>query len=345
MASISKRPNGQWRARYRDDSGKEHARHFRRKTDARRWLDEQKSGLVTGTHVSPANATMTMREWSEQWLEGQRANRPSSYKQARSHLVHINDFFGDRPLREIRSTQIKMWLGKLQEKGLADSTVYAIYRRLSQLLGDAVEDGLISRNPCGKKVSPPQGRQRLTLATTEEVWQLHDDFPSHLRVSILLGAFAGMRVGEVCGLRVTDIDFLRGQIHPAQQYQDEPLKTESSRGTIHIPASLVEALSVHVRDYSHDYVMSVGSERVAPWTIEREFRKHRPSKLMRFHDLRHYYASLLISQGSDVKLVQSALRHASAKTTLDTYSHIWPDATDKTKAVVESVFEERHRAS
>jgi integrase len=61
----------------------------------------------------------------------------------------------------------------------------------------------------------------------------------------------------------------------------------------------------------------------------------------RFHDLRHYYASLLISSGLDVKVVQARLRHASARTTLDTYGHLWPDSDETTRAVISGVITAR----
>jgi len=61
----------------------------------------------------------------------------------------------------------------------------------------------------------------------------------------------------------------------------------------------------------------------------------------RYHDLRHYFASLLIASGADVKAVQARLRHASAKTTLDTYGHIWPDRDESTRAAVDAVITAR----
>jgi integrase len=61
----------------------------------------------------------------------------------------------------------------------------------------------------------------------------------------------------------------------------------------------------------------------------------------RYHDLRHYFASLLIAKGADVKIVQARLRHGSAKTTLDTYGHLWPDKDESTMAIVDSVFKAR----
>lgn len=60
MASIKRRPDGVWRARYRDEAGKEHARHFARKVDGQAWLDEQTAALVSGTHVAPRKARITV---------------------------------------------------------------------------------------------------------------------------------------------------------------------------------------------------------------------------------------------------------------------------------------------
>ncbi len=78
------------------------------------------------------------------------------------------------------------------------------------------------------------------------------------------------------------------------------------------------------------------------WAIERAVRAARPKvegllEGFRFHDLRHYLASLLIGSGLDVKVVQHRLRHGSAKTTLDTYGHLWPDADDRTRAATDSL--------
>ncbi len=82
MASVAKRTDGRWRARYRDAAGDEHARHFARKVDAQRWLDGVTSAVVTGTYVSPKTARMTVGEWCATWLEGYTTRRPSTVRQA-----------------------------------------------------------------------------------------------------------------------------------------------------------------------------------------------------------------------------------------------------------------------
>jgi integrase len=81
------------------------------------------------------------------------------------------------------------------------------------------------------------GKAKCYVATTEQVWALHDAMPEHLRPAILLGAFAGLRISEACGLRVDDVDFVRGVVHPVCQYGGLPLKTAGSVAPIPVPAS------------------------------------------------------------------------------------------------------------
>ncbi len=90
MASIARRPDGTYRPRYRDAAGKEHARHFKRKVDAQRWLDEVTASVVTGTYVDPALSRVTVGEWGERWLNGHAALKPSTRTRYESLLrVHV----------------------------------------------------------------------------------------------------------------------------------------------------------------------------------------------------------------------------------------------------------------
>jgi site-specific recombinase XerD len=111
--------------------------------------------------------------------------------------------------------------------------------------------------------------------------------------------------------------------------------------------SRVLMLSAHVDEFSTQWVMcdEVGRQ-MGPWQLQRAFRAARAEvqglpEGFRFHDLRHFYASLLIASGLDVKIVQTRLRHASAKTTLDTYGHLWPDSDETTRAAISSVMTTR----
>ena len=180
---------------------------------------------------------------------------------------------------------------------------------------------------------------------------MHDAMPDHLRVAVLLGAFAGLRVAEVSGLRVADVDFIRGVVHPVQQWPDEPLKTDGSDQPIPIPQDLALLLAASVQRYPSEFMVTngPGARPCGPWLIERAVRRDAretrcrrtcPSS-SRFHDLRHYLASLLIASGADIKTVQARMRHATARTTLDTYGHLWPDADESTRSAIGAVIAER----
>ena len=262
-------------------------------------------------------------------------------------MKHIVAEFGSTRLSAVKSSHVRAWVAKLQRQGFSDSYVYALHARLSQIFTDAIHDDLVARNPCSRRTSPKSGEQKPYVATTEQIWALHDAMPEHLRATILLGAFVGMRTAEVCGLRVSDVDFMRGVVTPAVQYPAEPLKTDASMAAIPIPQSLAGLLSAHVQAYvvREHLFRNEWADQLAPRVLDRAFRNaraevvksHGIDEAFRFHDLRHYYASLLIASGADVKIVQARLRHKSAKTTLDTYGHLWPDSDDSTRAAVESI--------
>lgn len=335
-----------WMARYVDGRGREHTKSFRIKAEANSWLDGQTAAIVAGTHVAPRDGKMTVQQYADRWILGYEVNRKSTVRQARTHLTHITAEFGEVPMVEILPTDVKAWLAKLKQAGFKDSYVYALHSRLSQLLADAAHDNLLGRNPCSKKTSPPAGKPKPYCATTEQVWALHDVMPDHLRVAVLLGAFVGLRVAEVSGLRVSDVDFIRGVVHPKQQWPAEPLKTEGSDAPVPIPHDLALLLSASVQKYGTDTMVTNGAGGCGPWLIERAVREAKGSveglpDEFSFHDLRHYFASLLIASGADIKTVQARMRHASARTTLDTYSHLWPDADDSTRSAVGAVIAKR----
>lgn len=332
-----------WRARYRDRSGKEHARHFDRKVDAQQWLDAETADLVSGTWVEPKVRKTTVDEWCDTWLEGYGSRRKSTVRQAKTHLAKIREEFGPLQLSAVRASMVKSWCARLKADGFKASYVNALHARLSQVMHDAALDGLIPANPCSRRTAPGAGEQVAYVATTDQVFALYRAFAPRYRIAVLLGAFAGQTTAEACGLRPDDVKFLQREIHPAVLYPAEPLKTDMRRTKIPIADTLVTALSEHVRAYPGATILTNDDGKQAgPWRIDREMRRVRGevdglSEGFRFHDLRHYFASLLIASGADVKVVQFRLRHASAKTTLDTYGHLWPDSDESTRTAVEKV--------
>ena len=349
-----------YRARYRDFNGREYEKSFPKRGDAQKWIDQATAKLQTGTHTDPRHAKMTVSAWCDSWLEGYGVNRDSTVRQAEMHVAKIKAEFGSERLSSITPTQVKNWMAKLQTEGLSASYIYALHGRLSQLFSDAIHDGLVAKSPCSRRTSPPTGEQVQYVASTEQVWALHDAMAEHLRGSILLGAFAGLRAAEVCGLRVKDIDFMKGIVSPAVQYPSEPLKTKASKTPVPVPAQMALALSAHVAAVGVEQTLFVNEwhQQLSPVTLQRAFRSARKkvieaeikagvpagdrlNEAFRFHDLRHYFASYLIASGVDIKTVQKRMRHASAKTTLDVYGHLFPDSDESTRDAVSAAFTTR----
>jgi integrase len=349
-----------WKARYVDDRGRENQKNFARKLDAQRWLDQQTTALGTGRHVAPRDAQITVAQWCEQWLTGYRIHRPTTVATAENCVARIVAEFGDQPLSTMdRPLMIKAWTAKLRAEGLADSTVYLLYRKLSQILSDACHEGLLGHNPCCRRISPPRGRQKPYVATTEQVWALHDAMPEHLKVAILLGAFAGLRVAEAAGLRVADVEFMRKDpvVYPKQQWKrghhggpGAPLKTDGSSAPIPISRELADRLSASVARYGTDMMVTNGRGRPAgPYSINEAIRAVRDDidglpEGFSYHDLRHYFASMLIASGVGAKVVQASLRHATMQTTFDTYGHLFPDADESVRAAIGKVINDRFAA-
>jgi len=338
-----------WRARYRDDTGREHARHFALKRDAQEWLDGETAKLVTGTWTSPRNSRLTMSEWLDKWIEGY-SGRPSTVSQARVHVKIIRADFGTRMLSTIKPSDVRSWVVELQGK-YAKSYVSALHSRLGQILTDAVHDGILARSPISRRTAPGKGDQRPYVATTAQVWAIHDALPEHFRGVVILGAFAGLRRNEIIGLRVEDVDFVRGVISPTVQHGGLPLKTDESKTPIPIPQEVAIELSrMPAKFGSATIVTNVWGRPASPKTVNEAFTAACKGveglpEGFRIQDLRHYFASMLIAAGLDVKTVQARLRHASAKTTLDVYGHLWPDRDETSRAAVAAAFEGRPAAS
>ena len=331
-----------WRARYVDPRGKDVSKRFARKVDAEAWLDGQVAGLVRGDYTSPANARLTLSQWCERWLVGYGTRRESTVKQARVHLRLVEQHLGHLLLVEVTPSVVRGFMAALTEQGLSQGYIYAVHRRLSQVMADAVHDGVLSRNPCSRRTSPGEPEARPYVATTAQVWALHDAVPEEIRPAILLGAFAGLRTSEACGLRARDLDTMRGVVRPEVQFGGAPLKSKMSGTPVPIPRELATRLAT-----KHETVVADEWGRpVAPWTVMRAVRDARGEveglpEGFRFHDLRHYFASMLIASGLDVKTVQTRLRHASAMTTLNTYGHLMDDGDESTRSAVSAALSGR----
>lgn len=345
MASIQKRSNGRWRARYRDEAGKEHARHFDRKVDAQRWLDEVTTSVITGTYVHPRAGLVTFDTWFQGWASSQEW-APMTHVQA--DLVRRSVPFGNVPLAQLRLSHLQSWVKEMTTTGYAPSTVHTRVQTVRACLAAAVRDRRIAGDPSVGLKLPRRGAAARTMevATVEQVASLLDASEPRMTAFIGLCAFAGLRLGEASGTNVEDIDFLRRRLKVTRQVQKKPggppelrpPKYESAR-TVYLPDQLLELLGAHVDrhvDRSHGWLFTGATTGlpISPSTVNSWWQRTVKAAHVgpvRIHALRHFFASGMIAAGCDVVTVQRALGHKSPSVTLDTYSHLWPDAEDRTR--------------
>jgi len=357
MASIKKRENGQWRARYRDEGGREHSRHFTRKVDAQRWLDETTASVVTGQYVDPKAGRVTVREYAEQWRAAQ-VHREGTVVQVEGILRrHVYPVLGDRPISSVLPSDVQSLVKRLStvpragsRRPLSPATVGVAHRVLSAIFKSAVADRRLASSPCVGTRLPKVEKRKVEPITTEQVRALVEAMPERYRGLVLLTVGTGMRQGEVFGLTLDRVDFLRRSLTVDRQLVGisgrvphfGPPKTAASVRVIPLPTVVVDGLAAHLAAFpAVDLIFTNETgdmiRRSNFGTMWRRVTKSVELDGLHFHDLRHYYASLLIRHGESVKTVQARLGHANAAETLDTYSHLWPDSDDRTREAVDLV--------
>lgn len=350
MASISKRPDGIYRARYRDEAGKEHAKHFPRKIDAQRWLDEVTTSMVTGAYVDPKVGRITFDQWWVEYVKRQIWARGTveAAEQAAGCVT-----FGSVPMKAIRASHVQQWVKVMslpattRSSGLAPSTIKTRFNFVHMAFRAAVQDRIISTDPSDRITLPRTRRAEaaMTIPTPAQVGQALAVASDPFRPFVAVCAFAGLRLGEAAGLQLRDVDFLRRTIRVARQVQGQTTKTtevvgpkQGSERVVYVAQGLIDVLAEHVRTSGtwgeEEWLFgNLGDywNRNSAGNQWRAIRRAAQLEEFTLHDLRHFFASGLIAAGCDVVTVQRALGHSSATITLGTYSHLWPTAEDKTR--------------
>jgi integrase len=202
-----------YRARYRDEAGKEHARHFVKKAQAQRWLDEVTASVVRGDYVDSAAGKVTFRQWFTRWSEVQDWVDGTAETAA---LMLASVTFGDVPMSRITELHVEAWLksmtrpGPRRRKGLAASTRRTRYNYVRMAFLAAVKARVLRQDPTAG-ITPPRvakSEGKLKIPTPEQVAAALHETPDHFPAFIAVCPFAGVRLGEAAGLQVGDIDFL-----------------------------------------------------------------------------------------------------------------------------------------
>ena len=356
MSSIDRHPGGRWRARYRTSDGRQRSRVFARESEAKRFLVEVEHRMFTGGYVDPRAGRVTFRTYAEEW-QAMRSCRPQSAALAAQQLRdHVYPVIGDRPLGAIRLSDVQALVHRL-EQSLAPSTARVVLGRVAAVLRSAVGDQVIARSPCEGVKRPTTGARVDKVLSVEQVAALADAMPAHYRAAVITGATTGLRPGELFGLTVPAVDFLRRSLVVERQLVRprgdkggvelvESLKTERSRRKVPLGQVTVDALAAHLAEFDpHPDLGLVFTDAAGRPIREQTFGRawHRarhaagvPAWAKGPHALRHHFASLLIARGSSPTVVQRRLGHASPMITMGVYGHLWPDDEENTRAAVDA---------
>lgn len=288
--------------------------------------------------------------WMQNYAQGQ--VRPSTLDRYQSlFAVHLLPAFGDCLVHQISVESVQQFRAEKQATGQSPQSVKHMLRLLRQMLNHAADWGYLRHNPASKVKDPRVPRREMDFLTPAEVRLLLEHIPDAWYSLILTAVTTGLRLGELLAMKWGNLDWAAARYHVRETVVRGsrtrpvgfgPVKTDCSLQSVDLTPRLLETLRQHqsyqaeVRLMATSYSelnlifatakgLTLDDRNVAQRVLEPSL-KAAGLRRIRFHDLRHTCASLLIAQGENVKYVQRQLRHASAQITFDRYGHLLPEA-------------------
>jgi integrase len=370
MASVDRRDrNGKvtWSVRWRDGT-RQKRKTFRTQREAKDYAATVVTDKARGSYVDPQAGRVTLAQYSSEWLEGQTFDAATRVATELRLRVHVAPHLGSHQLHALRPSMIQAWLRTLQLT-LAPSYVRVIFSNLSAVLSAAVDDSIIAKNPCRASSIKLPGLDSTLVHpwAPEQVRAVAEALPDRFRMMVVLGAGCGLRQGEIFGLAVDDVDFLRGVLHVRRQVKildsrqvfalpkgrkvrDVPLPDsvglELAQHLSAFPATNVElpwgtltgaahsaGLVLTTRERSALNRNYINTKIWKPALVEAGIE---PTRSNGMHVLRHTFASVLLDAGESVRALADYLGHRDPGFTLRTYTHLMPSSEDRTKRAVDT---------
>jgi integrase len=311
---------------------------FVRKSDALKAAIEEERRIPRGMWTDPALARVPFREWAAYHRGTTLHQRTSTRARDESYLrVHLLPAFGDMPLGAIEPIDVQKFVAKLANRR-APATVVLAYQLLARIMAAAVDSGYISRSPCRGVKLPRVERVEMRFLSAPQLEELAEAVPPSYRALVLTTGYTGLRWGEVAGLKRERLNLLKGTLEVAEVLTEvrgalafgDP-KTKSSRRVLTVPRFLADELQGHLENHStHPELVFAGPEGGSLRRNNFRRRVGLPALAqvglegLRFHDLRHTAAGILIAQNVHPKVIQSRLGHSSIRVTFDTYGQLLP---------------------
>ena len=344
--------SGNWYAVYRDGGTQKWERAGGSKRTAEKLLAKRMNQINAGTYQEFEK--ILFEEFSARWLSdyAKVSVKVSTYISYETIVrLHLNPRFGKQFLHRISTADIQKFVSeKITKDELTPKSVVNFLVPLKEMFKHAVAWGFIKRDPSLYVKRPRVELEEMDFFTPEEIRLFLDNVNPNCYTLFLTAVMTGMRRGELLALQWGDIDWNSNQISVRRSiYRGEFVnpKSKNSIRRIVITPILRQALEQHRllgRKSELGLIFSNGDGLpIDPDNlVKREFfpaLDRAGLRRIRFHDLRHSYASLLISQGENIKFIQSQLGHSSAKTTLDRYGHLMPNLeNDAARRLDKTVF-------
>ncbi|NRD78465.1 tyrosine-type recombinase/integrase [Bacillus sp. BRMEA1] len=314
-------------------------------TDALRKLEVQ---YAEGSYIETKN--ILFKQYIKDWLSIKKISLSNHTLELyeRSIKNHIAPTLGNITLPKMKPQHIQKFILAMHEQGLADSTIKRTFNIVNVCLNDAVKLGDIVSNPATKIEKPKLQPKEMNIWTIDQIQHFLECSKGHRLYCIFhLAIMTGLRKGEILGLRWKDVDFEKQVLYVNQTLEHDGktikkgAKTKSSVRSVTLSPSTRQVLLAHKKrhdsekeGYDIEYKeldLIFRSETGSPFhqrNLTRIFQtltKKAELPHIRFHDLRHTHAALMIAQNEPMKLIAERLGHSKISTTIDTYGHLLPN--------------------
>jgi integrase len=319
FGSIRERNNGWFQGLYFDATGRRHSvGTFRTKGEARAALNAVQTDMSRAVWIDPTPGRELFGTYAKRILN-QREHEvaPRTLDQYRSLLKqHLSPAFGSTPISRIEKSQVRAWHADLAAR--RPGAAAAAYRLLKAILNRAVEDEIIPRNPCKIRGAGTDRSAERVPPSTDQVWKLMEAMPDELKATVVIACAVPIRRNEVLGLQRRDIDFDKGTLRVERQLEEcpgrywpdlqyRPTKTGESNA-VHLSDEVLSVLKRHMDAYvsaapTSPLFPAKNGQPLRPGSFYRQWDAARKSvglSQFRFHDLRHYAATMLASSGASV---------------------------------------------